>query len=362
MATPAQIAANGRNAKKSTGPISPEGKARSSKNATKHGLRSQEIVLPGEDPAAFEESLAAWIDDWQPPTQARRVLVELCAAHAWRLRRCLKVERDHLIARGQQAVAARRDAGRARAEAVARSLDFRPDEVVAELRSEREGVAWLADAWAALAGALGRGEYDEARDHARLMNLLGRDRHDDAEAVGEGPAASWLVAAVAVGQQIPDAAVATLGAFLAAREAELRGELTTRFAAEEAELARLAEAVTPDDSPEGRALLRYEAQHGRDFRAALNQLIKLAQTGADLVAEAEADPEPASGPSPGAESPPQAVPDEVVKSPEPPEPNEANSAAGESTKANEGEPIGGVPTSSRSRESRRARRRRRSHR
>jgi hypothetical protein len=108
--------------------------------------------------------------------------------------------------------------------------------------------------------------------------------------------------------------------------------------------------------------LRYEAQHGRDFRAALTQLIKLAQTGADLVAAAEAEAEPTSGPPPGAESPPQAVSDEVVESPEPPAPNEANSAAGVATKVNEGERIGGAPTPSRARGGGSARRRRRSHR
>lgn len=41
MATPAQIAANRRNAKRSTGPITPEGKAICSQNALKHGLSAK---------------------------------------------------------------------------------------------------------------------------------------------------------------------------------------------------------------------------------------------------------------------------------------------------------------------------------
>src|SRR4051812_33616331 len=37
------------NARKSTGPKTPEGKARSSKNALKHGLRAEAFALPNED-------------------------------------------------------------------------------------------------------------------------------------------------------------------------------------------------------------------------------------------------------------------------------------------------------------------------
>ncbi len=40
-----------------TGPRTPEGKAKSSKNSYKHGLRSEKNVLPDEDPAAFEATV-----------------------------------------------------------------------------------------------------------------------------------------------------------------------------------------------------------------------------------------------------------------------------------------------------------------
>lgn len=48
----AKLLANGTNAQLSTGPTSPEGKARSSLNALKTGLTGRTVLLPTEDAAA----------------------------------------------------------------------------------------------------------------------------------------------------------------------------------------------------------------------------------------------------------------------------------------------------------------------
>jgi hypothetical protein len=55
MATIKQIDANRRNALQSTGPKTAEGKAAVALNAMKHGLPSRELLLPGENGAAFAE-------------------------------------------------------------------------------------------------------------------------------------------------------------------------------------------------------------------------------------------------------------------------------------------------------------------
>ena len=57
MATAAQIEANRRNAQKSTGPKTDEGKARVRRNAFKHGMTARTImpVLPQEDPKELED-------------------------------------------------------------------------------------------------------------------------------------------------------------------------------------------------------------------------------------------------------------------------------------------------------------------
>ena len=49
-----QRAANRKNAKKSSGPRTDNGKARASYNALKHGLTAERLLLPGESAEEFE--------------------------------------------------------------------------------------------------------------------------------------------------------------------------------------------------------------------------------------------------------------------------------------------------------------------
>src|SRR5438270_14079394 len=91
-----RIASNRQNAKNSTGPKTAAGKAKSRLNAVKHGLRAEQVILPGEDPQAFEAERQAWADDWQPRSHTRAVLVERAAVASWRLRRCVRIEAARL--------------------------------------------------------------------------------------------------------------------------------------------------------------------------------------------------------------------------------------------------------------------------
>ena len=69
MSTEKQIEANRRNAEKSTGPRTPDGKARASQNSLKHGLTAEQVVLPSEDTEVFDhhaESLRRHLDPQGP--------------------------------------------------------------------------------------------------------------------------------------------------------------------------------------------------------------------------------------------------------------------------------------------------------
>ena len=59
----ARAEASRKNGAKSRGPKTPEGKARASQNALKHGLRAQKyVVLPDEDAAEFAALEAALME------------------------------------------------------------------------------------------------------------------------------------------------------------------------------------------------------------------------------------------------------------------------------------------------------------
>ena len=92
MASPAQILANRQNAQSSSGPKTPEGKKAVGRNATRHGLTSKQIVIPGEDAAAYEQLRQGLHDTHQPVGEAERILVDQIAANAWRLMRAQRVE------------------------------------------------------------------------------------------------------------------------------------------------------------------------------------------------------------------------------------------------------------------------------
>jgi len=92
MPTEAQINANRRNAQKSTGPTSPEGKARSSLNALKSGIDACSHFIPGEDPAELEALTAAYQLHYRPADPIQLALVDTLISTEWIQRRLRRIE------------------------------------------------------------------------------------------------------------------------------------------------------------------------------------------------------------------------------------------------------------------------------
>ena len=97
MATRRQIRAFRKNAKHSTGPRTPEGKARSSQNARKHGLFARDTVLPEENPEEFIQLIADLEEELEAGGAFERRLVRHIADAEWRMRRLVRLETGALM-------------------------------------------------------------------------------------------------------------------------------------------------------------------------------------------------------------------------------------------------------------------------
>jgi hypothetical protein len=87
MATIHQINANRRNALKSTGPKTPEGKAAVSMNSLRHGLRARTVVLPGENREEFNQLCDDLEREWTPQSRTAKFYLEQMAVSQWKLTR-----------------------------------------------------------------------------------------------------------------------------------------------------------------------------------------------------------------------------------------------------------------------------------
>src|SRR6476619_7985752 len=81
------------NGSRSNGPVTEEGKARSSRNAHAHGLCAEVVVMEGESQEAFDALAAAIFASHLPETIEEADRVFEISANRWRLRRCMEMEK-----------------------------------------------------------------------------------------------------------------------------------------------------------------------------------------------------------------------------------------------------------------------------
>ena len=84
------------NGAKSRGPKTSAGKAKSSRNAIKHGLFAQVIVLSNENAQAFDELTDDFIHRFEPRDGVELSIVEQMVAATWRLSRCWEMQTQTL--------------------------------------------------------------------------------------------------------------------------------------------------------------------------------------------------------------------------------------------------------------------------
>ena len=93
MASKAQIKANRKNAQKSTGPKTDQGKAAVSQNAVKHGLFTESVIY-GENQAEYEVFHENFLVEYAPVGAMELFLAERAANLAWRLKRAERMQNE----------------------------------------------------------------------------------------------------------------------------------------------------------------------------------------------------------------------------------------------------------------------------
>src|SRR5271166_6507048 len=101
MATPSQIAANRENSKKSCGPKTAEGKAKSCLNHLSHGFTSNTTqLIAGENPEELKALLADLMSEYQPQTPTEQILVEKMTQNQWLSGRAFRLQTDAFSCKG----------------------------------------------------------------------------------------------------------------------------------------------------------------------------------------------------------------------------------------------------------------------
>jgi len=92
--SPARIAANRRNAQRSTGPRTPEGKERSALNAMRHGILADKYVIAKDEDTRqqFDALHLRLTQHFLPTNIMETILVERIAISYWRMRRLALAE------------------------------------------------------------------------------------------------------------------------------------------------------------------------------------------------------------------------------------------------------------------------------
>jgi hypothetical protein len=314
MATLTQTIANRLNALRSTGPKTPEGKARSGRNALKHGLSRIGMTPPSGMADAIADRKQHWSASYGPEGPAQEWLFERLVAESVRLDCC---ERRLLVARAELAERAAEswdDDRSAEVAELAAKLPDRPELVQPKLLQSKHGVLWLIERWGDVAADLNRRDGWTPENWFLALDLLG------VPIEGRKHSGPWELdpndSTAGPGLQLARDGVAAL-------QARLDAHLDDRDARarERAELG-----LGLEDAPPIRLLERYAADARRQISRCTDELRRQ---------QAASGESPASRPSPEVAPVPSPLPPRPVRSPRPrPRPGSEAPTAGPTPEMN----------------------------
>jgi hypothetical protein len=174
-------------------------------NSLKHGLRAKTLVLPGEDPHAYQQRLDTWTGCLQPRDEVEQYMDARAVHASWNLERVDRAraarrdalryaDADRLAEQAEQVTALGRrllwdpngplclypHAAPANGDTVRVSWSGDPADpddparLVVRLESTALGCAWLLERWAELRELLEDGLSWQAHDRLKAIRLLGR--------------------------------------------------------------------------------------------------------------------------------------------------------------------------------------------
>lgn len=291
----AKVEANRRNARKSTGPKTEEGKAVVRLNAMKHGILASEAVIKAgegvEDAQAFADILQGLKEDFDPQSTLEELLLEKAAVILWRWRRVLRYELGAIREQADEAVEAWRKAQweayrRAKVAREEFPLAYRNDPPLEEWKHTEDLEAELEDAekrlsalmepdplanpQEALIWVLAEAAEVEGLNVKRLLGLKGSGEWYDfdlSQIDPQAPAQVFEALCKKWGVEPADAWGRLRVRQKYARD-EAKAALERRQQAEER--VRMLAAIPNADALD--KIMRYEAHLAREFDRTMNQL------------------------------------------------------------------------------------------
>jgi hypothetical protein len=300
MCTEKQRLANQRNAEKSTGPKTAEGKSRSRRNAVKHGLSGDEGLLPPKDARLFRERLGSWAAEEQPEGGVEEYVLGCAVLAAVRIDRCARLDFADAARRRRATIDNWQKRHRRRVKSAAKQFDDDPGLAIERLKNSTRGCDWLLDEWDALGEALeSQGGWNRDQS-AQALRLLAGHPADEADEKG----LALILNALATEEEVdldevdkffevdtshldpeerrtaararlpePHAARDTLVALVADETVRLESHQATIWREKDAPiLSDEINLFSFDVSAEGNLRRRYQSTNALDFHRNLNQL------------------------------------------------------------------------------------------
>ena len=266
------------NAARSTGPKTVAGKARVSKNAMKHGMRSETGTLPDQLVPMLRATTARWFDELRPEGQAEIALVKQASFSTvcmdWLSDRHVATLSNQVRRTGQLW-----DSRQARAAGEeAELLEADPAAAISLLRNSAAGCDRLLDRWNELPAPLEHGGTWSDDDRKLLVRLLGHTPEDMDDNVLSIQLLSCDLASKPIAADVDrdSKARTALLAFTSEKMADLSSLRDQLWVEVDGDMRLEAEqiALLPQGKSAG-LFLRYQGMHSGGLHRALNLLIKI---------------------------------------------------------------------------------------